>query len=261
VSGHKLGVPGFTNDWALFLDFDGTLVDIAERPDAVTVDPGLPALLAHLRQSCGGALAIVTGRAVAVIEAFLPGLDLDICGLHGMERRIGGQIQRIEPPDIPALRAALPDLADRLSRIPGVLIEDKGESVALHWRLAPEAEAHVQEAARSTSRKLGTNFRLQGGKSVIEIVPEASGKGRAVEALLARAPYLGRRPLFAGDDLTDENGFRVVEERGGLSIKIGNGDTIATKRVSSPAAFRAWLAAFAAEPAAVERLGASAHSG
>jgi trehalose 6-phosphate phosphatase len=178
-----------------------------------------------------------------------------------MERRIGGQIQRIEPPDVPALRAALPDLADRLSRIPGVLIEDKGESVALHWRLAPEAEAHVREAARSTSRKLGTNFRLQGGKSVIEIVPEASGKGRAVEALLARAPYLGRRPLFAGDDLTDENGFRAVEERGGVSIKIGNGDTIATKRVSSPAAFRAWLAAFAAEPAAVETLGPSAHSG
>jgi trehalose 6-phosphate phosphatase len=261
VSGHKLGVPGFTNDWALFLDFDGTLVDIAERPDAVTVDPGLPALLADLRQSCRGALAIVTGRAVPVIEAFLPGLDLDICGLHGMERRIGGQIQRIEPPDIPALRAALPDLADRLSRIPGVLIEDKGESVALHWRLAPEAEAYVQEVARSISRKLGSNFRLQGGKSVIEIVPEASGKGRAVEALLARAPYLGRRPLFAGDDLTDENGFRAVDERGGVSIKIGSGDTIATKRVSSPAAFRAWLAAFAAEPAAVETLGPSAHSG
>jgi len=261
VSGHKLGRPGSANEWALFLDFDGTLVDIAERPDAVTVEPGLPALLAHLRQSCGGALAIVTGRAVAVIEAFLPGLGLDICGLHGMERRIGGQIRRVEPPDLPALRAALPELADSLSGIPGVLIEDKGESVALHWRLAPDAGARVQDAARSTLRKLGPNFRLQGGKSVVEIVPEASGKGRAVEALLATAPYLGRRPLFAGDDLTDENGFRAVEGHGGVSIKIGSGDTIATKRVSSPAAFRAWLAAFAAEPAAIETLGESGHSG
>jgi trehalose 6-phosphate phosphatase len=261
VTGHKLGVPGSTSNWALFLDFDGTLVDIAERPEAVTVDPGLPALLTRLRQSCGGALAIVTGRAVAAIEAFLPGLDLDICGLHGMERRVDGRIQRVAPPDLPALRAALPDLTERLSAIPGVLIEDKGESVALHWRLAPEAATRVQEAARSALRKLGPNFRLQDGKSVVEIVPEASGKGRAVEALLAMAPYRGRRPLFAGDDLTDENGFRAVEERGGLSIKIGTGDTIASRRVSSPAAFRAWLAEFAAQPAAVETLAQSSHPG
>ena len=254
ASGPASASPNSHENWALFLDFDGTLVDIAERPEAVVVDPGLPALLHRLRERCGGALAIVTGRAVSVIEAFLPGLDLDICGLHGLERRVGGRLQRVEPIDLPLLRAAVPTLAARLSRIPGVLIEDKGESVALHWRLAPEAAPQVREAAYSALRDLGPNFRLQDGKAVVEIVPEASGKGRAVEALLMAPPYRGRRPVFAGDDVTDENGFRAVEPRGGLSVKIGLGPTAATRRVDSPAAFRLWLSLFADDSSAASKL-------
>jgi trehalose 6-phosphate phosphatase len=255
MSGSKPAETSSAARWALFLDFDGTLVDIAERPDAVVVDPGLPALLTRLREGSGGAVAVVTGRAVATIDTFLPGLDLDICGLHGMERRIDSRLQRLEPPGLPALRTAVSDLTERLSPIPGVLIEDKGESVALHWRLAPEAACRVRETARSVLRKLGPDFRLQDGKAVIEIVPEASGKGRAIEALLALPPYRGRRPLFVGDDVTDENGFRAAEALGGLSIKIGPGETVATRRIASPAAFRAWLAAFAADCAAIDRLG------
>jgi trehalose 6-phosphate phosphatase len=257
VSGPIAATPGSGDGWALFLDFDGTLVDIAERPEAVIVDPGLPALLTRLRERCGGALAIVTGRAVSVIECFLPGLGLDICGLHGMERRIGGHLQRIEPAGLPALRAAVPKLAARLSPIPGVLIEDKGESVALHWRLAPDAAQQVREAANSVLRDLGANFRLQDGKAVVEIVPEASGKGRAVEALLNAPPYRGRRPLFAGDDVTDENGFRAVEPLGGVSIKIGPGETAAARRIDSPAAFRLWLSEFAEDGRRIETLSAA----
>jgi trehalose 6-phosphate phosphatase len=257
ASGPASASPNSHENWALFLDFDGTLVDIAERPEAVVVDPGLPALLHRLRERCGGALAIVTGRAVSVIEAFLPGLDLDICGLHGMERRINGRLQRVEPVDLPLLRAAVPTLAARLSPIPGVLIEDKGESVALHWRLAPEAAPQVREAADSALRDLGPNFRLQDGKAVVEIVPEASGKGRAVEALLMAPPYRERRPLFAGDDVTDENGFRAIEPRAGISIKIGPGQTAAAWRIGSPAAFRLWLSAFEEDGSAIGKLPAA----
>lgn len=254
MSGPIAAAPGSAEGWALFLDFDGTLVDIADRPEAVVVDPRLPALLTRLRERCGGALAIVTGRAVSAIEGFLPGLGLDICGLHGMERRIGGRLQRIEPANLPALRAAVPKLAARLSPIPGVLIEDKGESVALHWRLAPDAAPQVREAASGALRDLGPNFRLQDGKAVVEIVPEASGKGRAVEALLAAAPYYGRRPLFVGDDVTDENGFRAVEPLGGVTIKVGAGATAAARRIASPAALRLWLADFIEDATAVDRL-------
>ena len=112
--------------WAVFLDFDGTLVDIAARPDAVVVEPGLAASLARLRAACGGALAIVTGRAIEAIDGFLPGLGLDTCGLHGMERRVSGQVQRVAVPGIDAFRVAVASLAEPLRSIPGVLIEDKG---------------------------------------------------------------------------------------------------------------------------------------
>jgi trehalose 6-phosphate phosphatase len=240
---------------ALFLDFDGTLVDIADRPEAVIVDPKLPEILRSVRGRCGGALAIVTGRSVAAIEGFLPGLDLDICGLHGMERRLGGVLHHLAVEDPAALRAAVAQLTARLAGIPNVLIEDKGESVALHWRLNPDAEWAVRQAAGEAMAALGSGFRLQNGKAVVEIVPAISGKGSAVEALMRDAPYRGRVPLFAGDDVTDENGFAAVRPRGGVTLKVGQGDTIAERRIASPTLLRQWLEAFAAGKASADELG------
>jgi trehalose 6-phosphate phosphatase len=239
----SLHAPG---SWALFLDFDGTLVDLAARPEAVIVDPALPDLLRRLREVCGGALAIVTGRSVDVIDAFLPGLDLDVCGLHGMERRVGGRTSHLDVADLAALRAAVPVLQNRVGRIPGVLIEDKGESLALHWRLNPDAAPEVIAAGEAAVAEIGPGFRLQNGKALVEIVPAVSGKGHAIEALLSSEPYRGRHAFFAGDDVTDEAGFAAVAALGGLTIKVGEGNTIASHRVESPTALRRWLAGFAA---------------
>ena len=227
--------------WAIFLDFDGTLVDIAPRPEAVVVEPGLPALLDLLRAACGGALAIVTGRSIEAIDAFLPGLGLDTCGLHGMERRLAGRIERVHVDGLDAFRAAVAPLIGPLQGIPGVVIEDKGESVAFHWRGAPTAEPLLREAATRLARSID-GFRVQEGKAIVEVVPAVSGKGAAIAALLEHPPYRGRRPLFAGDDVTDENGFVAVDDLGGLTIKIGMGETAASRRVASPAAFRSLLA-------------------
>ncbi len=238
--------------WALLLDFDGTLVDLAATPDAVVVEPGLPAALRALHDALGGAVALVTGRTVADIDAFLPDLGIDICGLHGLERRIGGHLSR--PAGLAELGPEIDALRVRLAGCPGVLVEDKRVGVAVHWRLAPEQEAEAVAALSALAARLGPGYRIQEGKAVREIVPAAAGKGKAIGALMERPPYLGRRPVFAGDDRTDEHGFLVVDAIGGRSIKVGPGATEARCRVPSAAAFRHWLFAWAAGTASPEDL-------
>lgn len=229
---------------ALFLDFDGTLVEIAPRPDAVRVRPDLPDLLERLRARCGGALAIVTGRPIADVDAFLPGLGLDVCGLHGLERRVGG----LHPDRVPLadLRPEAARLRDELAAFPGVIIEDKTVGVAVHWRLQPEAEGAARNAVDAILARLGPSHRAQDGKAVREVVPAVAGKGAAIRALMARPPYLGRLPVFAGDDRTDEDGFAAVEGLGGTGIKVGPGGTGAARRIASVSAladtFARWLA-------------------
>ena len=226
--------------FALFLDFDGTLVEIAGRPDGVVVDPSLPGVLARLREQLGGALAIVTGRAISDVDGFLTGLGLDICGLHGLERRVGNRIS--VPDGLVDLGADIAELEDRLAAYPGVLVENKKVGVAVHWRLAPAAEAEVRAIVDDLATRLGPGYRLQGGKAVLEIVPAAAGKGAGIEALMAAAPYQGRIPIFIGDDRTDEDGFRAISALGGISVKIGEGDTLAEHRLDSTDSLQAWLA-------------------
>ncbi len=218
--------------WALFLDFDGTLAEIAPTPDTVTVSPAIPALLGRLRDDLDGALAIVTGRPIADVERYLPGLSLDVCGMHGLERRVGGATVR---PDFPDLSVEVAALRTLLSAYPGVLVEDKGIGVAVHWRLEPEAEAAAQDALADLARRLGPGYRVQDGKAVRELVPGTSHKGEAICDLMRDHPYAGRVPVFIGDDRTDELGFRVVEQLGGAGIKIGAGGTLASRRLDTPA--------------------------
>lgn len=224
---------------ALFLDFDGTLVEIAPTPDAVVVDPGLPALLAALRTRLGGALAIVTGRALGDVDAFLPGLDLDACGMHGLERRLGGMTSL--PDDLADLTPEIALLRERLAFHPGLIVEDKRIGVAVHWRTAPEAEGAARAAIDDLAGRLGPEYRIQDGKAVREIVPARAGKGEGIGAMMRTAPYAGRFPIFVGDDRTDEHGFVTVNRLGGLGVKIGAGDTSASRRVASVPSFRTVL--------------------
>ena len=224
---------------ALFLDFDGTLVDIAPLPDAIVVEPGLAATLERLREASGGALALVSGRPIATLDAFL-GTAFDAAGLHGLEARLGGALHPCTPHDHPRLRRGIAWLRETLDA-PGVVIEDKGCSVGVHWRLAPDHATRAKEAAEELAAELGPEYRIQHGKMVAEVLPAHAGKGGAIARFLEQAPYADRVPVFVGDDLTDEDGFAVVNRRGGTSVRVGAGQTRATHRVASAAAFRTIL--------------------
>ena len=221
------------SDCALFLDFDGTLVDIAPTPEGVIVAPGLPELLSRLRDRLGGALAIVSGRPIAGIDAFLPRLGLDACGMHGLERRLAGKV--VSPVDLADLSPHIALLRARLANHPGLIVEDKRIGVAVHWRTAPEAEQDARAAIDDLARDLGPAYKIQDGKAVREIVAAAAGKGEGIRALMRSEPYAGRRPIFAGDDKTDEAGFEAVTALDGITIKIGPGATLARYRLPSPA--------------------------
>ena len=224
--------------WALFLDFDGTLVEIVERPDAVVVEPGLPETLTRLREVLGGALALVSGRAIETLDAFLAPERFDAAGLHGIERRAGGQLFPCCPEEHPDLRRAVARLKDQVEGREGLIVEDKGCSVALHWRLAPDLTGFAQGAVQEIAAGLGPAYRIQNGKAVAEILPVRAGKGPVIELFLESTPFRGRRPIFVGDDLTDEQGFAAVNARGGVSVRVGEGPSIATHRIATPAALR-----------------------
>ena len=237
--------PGLS-DWALFLDFDGTLVDIAERPDAIVIDPALPDILSRLQKRLGGAVAVVSGRPIAFLDQqLLPG-RFDAAGLHGLDYRIGQDLYRCRPHDHPKLRTMASHLEQSFRAKPGLILEDKGCSLAIHWRLAPHEKDFALSKAQSTAASLGEGYRFQYGKAVAEILPANAGKGKIIEFFLDQSPYRGRRPVFIGDDLTDEHGFEAVNARGGVSIRVGPGETSATLRVGTPSALRHSLSIWAA---------------
>ncbi|HDR9797696.1 TPA: trehalose-phosphatase [Burkholderia cenocepacia] len=220
-------------DTAFFFDFDGTLVELAPTPDAIHVPPSLLTLLDELSRRSHGAVAIVSGRGIDNLDTFLKMPRLPIAGLHGAERRdANGDTQRIGFNDERLLRIER-ELAGVVDRHPGMLLEIKGAAVALHFRNAPEREAVAREAAERLVADYADAYVLQPGKMVFEIKPKGVDKGRALAAFLDEPPFAGRVPLFAGDDLTDEKGFAVVNARGGLSIKVGAGETSARMRLDS----------------------------
>jgi trehalose 6-phosphate phosphatase len=229
------------SETAFFFDFDGTLVELAPTPDGVVVAPGVVDSLAQLRHLARGAVAVVSGRGIDSIDAFLGMPDLPVAGLHGAERRdASGDTVRLGFND-ERLLSMERVLAQFVSAHPGALLEIKGAALALHYRNAPLAEAAAREATQRLVDEYPDAYVLQPGKMVYEIKPKNVDKGRAVAAFLDEPPFAGRRPVFAGDDLTDEKAFAVVNERGGLSIKVGAGETSAHTRVDSVGAFVDWL--------------------
>ena len=234
---------------ALFLDFDGTLVDLADHPEGVAVAPGLLALLGGLERALGGALAIVTGRQIEVVDRFLAPLVLPVAGVHGLERRDAAG--RLHHPDgDPQFVELLAErLAPLLARAPELVLERKRVSLAIHYRARPDLAADCRAALEAGLEGLG-DIALTEGKMVLEARPAGASKGTAVEAFLAEPPFAGRRPVVAGDDVTDEDAFAAVNAAGGVTIKIGPGPTAARHRLADPAAFLGWLGA---EAAAMER--------
>lgn len=231
---------------ALFLDFDGTLVDLAPRPESVLVPPQLVVILELLYAATGGALAIVSGRPLQQLDQFLAPLRLPAAGVHGVERRrADGRLIQLPVPDSKRL---LPYIEPFAKQHPGLLLELKHGALALHYRNVPRLEtACVQVMAEALEQESG--FALLHGKMVIEAKAAITNKGEAIAAFMREAPFAGRRPLFAGDDLTDEAGFAQVQlpAFGGIGIKIGSGDTRANARLAEPAALREFL--FQALPA------------
>ena len=228
------------DDWALFLDVDGCLLDLAGEPDAVRVSPRLRTVLQSLAQRLGGALALVSGRPLQGLDALFSPLQFPGAGLHGLERRNGRS--RSAPPGKPAALDAVRSEAEGVAAgFPGALVEDKGVALGLHWRGAPEAMDTLRHFAEAALPRL-PGYRLQHGNHVVELRPAAGDKGSAIEALLEEEPFRDRVPVFAGDDITDESGFAVVNARAGISILVGEREpSAAPYAMRSPGAVRRWL--------------------
>ena len=246
---HTKGAPAATpplpGNAAVFLDIDGTLVHLAERPDAVRIDGDLHALLGQLREATRGALALISGRSIAGIDDLFAPVRFAIAGQHGAERRSADGTLHFHAP----LAARLGEQAAILRRIatehPGLLLEEKGASLALHYRGAPSLAPLAEREARQCVVALGDDFELQAGKLVFEVKPSGKDKGTAIDEFMAEAPFRGRRPVFLGDDLTDELGFERVNRIGGDSVKVGPGPTRARWRLADADAVRRWLALLA----------------
>lgn len=226
--------------WSLFLDFDGTLTEIAATPDHVHINPGLRTTLGALFEALDGALAVVSGRPIAEIDRFLAPLRLPVAGMHGLERRAAdGRVMRRKDggPALGRLRERLSALSATDRRL---VLEDKGLTLALHYRGAPEREAELRASMDDLVAELD-GYRVLCGKMVLEAIPAKTGKGQVIEAYMRQRPYLGRRPVFAGDDVTDEDGFATVARLGGISIKVGEGPSGAAYRASTVRIFVAWL--------------------
>ncbi|BBU28026.1 trehalose 6-phosphate phosphatase [Burkholderia sp. THE68] len=226
---------------AFFFDFDGTLVELASTPDGIFVPRSVPDILAALRRATNGAVAVVSGRGIDNIDSFLQMDDLPVAGMHGAERRdSNGDVQRIGFNDERLLRMEHA-LEKVVNANPGMLLEIKGAALALHYRNAADREPVARAATEKLVAQYADAYVLQPGKMVYEIKPKDVDKGRAVRAYMAEPPFTGRKPVFIGDDLTDEKGFAVVNEFDGLSIKIGPGDTVARARIESVELLLDWL--------------------
>jgi trehalose 6-phosphate phosphatase len=220
-------------DWALFLDVDGTLLEIADTPQSVRVSTRLLDLLGALQDRLQGALALVSGRSLADLDRLFAPLALCASGTHGCEFR--DPEGAVTQPDFDrhVLSPARAQLLALAGSEQGLLLEDKGHGLAMHYRLAPALEPTVRSLMESLVRGLGEAFTLQAGKCVYEIRPTRWTKGNAIERYMQRPPFVGRKPLFIGDDITDEHGFAVVNSLGGVTVKVGSAvSTLARHRVS-----------------------------
>jgi trehalose 6-phosphate phosphatase len=244
----NLPLPG--PDWAIFLDVDGTLIEIADTPDSVFVDSEVVPILTRLREAVGGAVAVVSGRPLAELDRLLAPLVLPAAGLHGLERRNHrGEVLRPTRAvsELARIREPLLRFAESA---PGTILEDKGLTLALHYRRVPEIGAAARRLVEELVAPFGGDLHVQEGKMVLEIKPPDVDKGTVIEAFMTETPFATRKPIFIGDDVTDEDGFEAVNRCGGYSIRVGEVvPTAARGRIGTVAELREWLAGI---PAAIE---------
>ncbi|MBB5049561.1 trehalose 6-phosphate phosphatase [Rhodopseudomonas rhenobacensis] len=230
-------------DCAILLDIDGTLLDLAPTPREVWVPPGLEATLTGLHARTGGAMALVSGRSLNDIDLIFAPVRFPGVGGHGAEMRLTGDGE-LMPTQAPPLDK---DLKGRLAAIaklsPGILLEDKGYSLALHYRLAPHAEKAIYEAVALIRAELpSAPIEVLPGKSVCEIKHAGFTKATGVLDLMQHAPFQGRRPVFIGDDVTDETVFAIMPDLQGFAFSVGRHSRGVAGHFEQPRDVRAWLA-------------------
>lgn len=219
---------------ALLLDMDGTLIEIAPTPDAVIVPPGLTDTLRRLRHQLDGALAVISGRPIAQIDALLGDAPYAVAGEHGgaLRRAPGEAVDRHAVPDLPPEAFARAEQA--IAAVPGSLLERKSHGLVLHFRRAPAAEAALRTTAEAIAA-LAPGLIVMPASMAWEVKPSGIDKGRAVTALMQHPPFQGRTPVYIGDDVTDEDGMRAARDLGGLGLRV-------QEYFGDPAGVRAWLA-------------------
>jgi trehalose 6-phosphate phosphatase len=230
---------------ALFLDVDGTLLDLAARPDEVVTPAGLVKTLAEAERKLAGALALISGRSIDDIDQLFTPLRLRVSGVHGAEIRFD--------PDgstAPAVANGLPQsllaaLRRAVKSFPGAFVEDKRFSFTVHYRLAPSAEGPLRNIVEGLVDSIPTRVDIMDAHCAIEIKSPCFDKGGAIATFLSTSTFSGRKPIFVGDDTTDESGFALVSARGGCAYSVGRPRPGAIGSFSAPQAVRGWLADFA----------------
>jgi trehalose 6-phosphate phosphatase len=226
---------------ALLFDVDGTLLDLAPRPEGVHVPETLRENLARLNTLCDGAVALVSGRKLAIIDGIFLPLSLTTIGAHGAElqRTPAGPVEQCAPPLSERVRKALADLGHLDPRI---VVEDKTYTLAFHYRAARDRAAELLKLASERLKPFEPQFVMLCGKDIVEIKSGAFSKGTALRKLLALPPFKGRRPIYCGDDTTDEDAFNMLAEFGGAGVSVGHRMAGAAYEVPAPADIRNWLA-------------------
>lgn len=243
---------------ALFLDLDGTLLELADEPDAVELPERLRKLLPRLPEATGGAVAVVSGRPIREIDRLLAPHRFALAGVHGNERRSNGtantlptdgpakdvlpkdSLPRVDPGALDGVRRAM---AEFQAANPGILVEDKQIGVALHYRKRSDLAGAVAAFAATLEASLPPGYELLSGNMVVEIKPAGMNKGAAVRAFMREAPFAERTPVFVGDDVTDETAFEAVNSLGGVAVKVRSGASAAPWRLPNVDAVLAWLEA------------------
>ncbi|EAU41529.1 HAD-superfamily hydrolase subfamily IIB [Fulvimarina pelagi HTCC2506] len=226
---------------AIFLDFDGTLAELVDDPDAVALPEGTLDPLIALQRACGGALAIVSGRKVSDLDRFLAPLSFAAAGVHGLERRVepGGETTRLMTADeLDPVREALNGLVEENPRLQ---LEDKGLALVVHYRTAPDLKDTARSAVKHAVKDRD-DLLVMDGDNIVEVHPAGMNKGRALAAMMEDAPFKGRIPVYAGDDTTDEYALEEVKRRGGISIKVGSRNSAAEYRLADVEAVHRWIA-------------------
>lgn len=226
---------------AIFTDFDGTLVELAETPDGIEVPETLPEQIERAMREFDSAFAVLTGREIADIDKYLSPLHLPVAGAHGTQRRrADGHVETVNAASILGAEEISHAVSPLVVAHPGLLLETKEGAVALHYRQVPELETAVRIAMEEAVQGVA-DFTLMQGKMVIEARPRGISKGTALRAFMREEPFAGRTPIVIGDDTTDEDAFIAAQELGGVGIKLGEGDTAARMRIANVASVHALI--------------------